>query len=102
VRASIDRLGRLTIPKSLRDLLGLVPGEVEVEITADGVGLRVEAITEGNLEERGGRLVVPASGEPITIDDVQSLRDADPARRSGGRAPLPSATEAVRRDRDAR
>lgn len=63
------------IPKPLRDRLGLRPGEVEV--TADGAALRVEAIAQGEVEERNGRLVIPDSGESLSIDDVRSLRDAD-------------------------
>jgi AbrB family looped-hinge helix DNA binding protein len=75
MRATIDKAGRLVIPKPLRDRLGLTPGEVEV--TADGAALRVEAIAHGEVEERNGRLVIPASGESISIDDVRSFRDAD-------------------------
>jgi hypothetical protein len=29
------------------------------------------------LEERGGRLIIPASGVVIDDEDVQALRDAD-------------------------
>lgn len=65
----------MVIPKVLRDHLGLQPGEVEV--TADGAGLRVEPLADGALEEREGRFVIPAGG--VDIDDalVQALRDAD-------------------------
>jgi bifunctional DNA-binding transcriptional regulator/antitoxin component of YhaV-PrlF toxin-antitoxin module len=63
------------IPKSLRDRLGLRPGVVEVR--ADGTGIRVEPIAGESLEERGGRLVIPASGAEIDDDVVRSLRDGD-------------------------
>ncbi len=63
------------IPKALRDDLGLRPGVVEV--TADGAGLRVEVpVADERLEERDGRLVIPATGLAIDDDAVQALRDA--------------------------
>ncbi|MDT5129338.1 MAG: hypothetical protein QOH54_4982 [Mycobacterium sp.] len=74
MRATIDKAGRLVIPKQLRDHLGLQPGEVEV--TADGAGLRVEALADDSLEERDGLLVIPAAGVKITDEVVRSLRDA--------------------------
>jgi AbrB family looped-hinge helix DNA binding protein len=75
MRATIDKAGRLVIPKQLRDRLGLSPGVVEV--VADGAGLRVEPLAGDALEERGGRVVIPASGAVIDDDTVRSLRDAD-------------------------
>ncbi len=75
MRATIDRAGRLVIPKVLRDRLGFVPGEVEV--TPDGAALRVEAVSGDVLEERAGVLVVPSSGARLDDDDVRALRDAD-------------------------
>lgn len=63
------------IPKSLRDRLGLRPGEVEV--VADGAALRVELVAGEDLLERGGRLVVPAAGAPLDDEVVRALRDAD-------------------------
>ena len=75
MRATIDKAGRLVIPKSLRDLLGLGPGEVSV--TAAGAALRVEPLASDDLAERRGRWVIPAAGAVIDDDLVQSLRDAD-------------------------
>ena len=75
MRTTIDKAGRLVIPKRLRDRLGLGPGEVEV--TADGAALRVEAIAGEGLAERSGRLVIPASGVALSDDDVRALRVAD-------------------------
>lgn len=75
MRATIDKAGRLVIPKPLRDQLGLGPGEVEV--TPDGSGLRVEAIAGAGLVEEGGRLVIPAEGAEVNDELVRALRDAD-------------------------
>ena len=74
MRATIDKAGRLVIPKLLRDHLGLRPGEVEV--TADGAGLRVEPLTGDTLDERDGRLLIPAGGAEINDEVVRTLRDA--------------------------
>jgi AbrB family looped-hinge helix DNA binding protein len=75
MRATIDKAGRLVIPKRLRDEVGLRPGEVEV--SAYGAGLRVEPIAgEESLGESGGRPVIPATGVTIGDDLVRSLRDA--------------------------
>ena len=74
MRVTIDKAGRLVIPKQLRDHVGLRPGEVE--ITADGAGLRIRPLAEESLDERDGRLVIPAAGAQIDDDLVRSLRDA--------------------------
>ena len=74
MRATIDQAGRVVIPKQLRDELGFRPGEVE--LTADGNVLRVEPVTGGRLEERNGRLVIPAEGAAIDDAFVRAARDA--------------------------
>jgi AbrB family looped-hinge helix DNA binding protein len=75
MRATIDKAGRLVIPKPLRDRVGLQPGVVEVVV--DGTGLRVEAIAAESLVERGDLLVIPAAGTPISADVVRALRGGD-------------------------
>lgn len=76
MRTTIDKAGRLVIPKALREQLGLAPGEVEV--SADGAALRVEAIPGGSFVEVNGRWVIPASGDFVLDDDLMyALIDAD-------------------------
>lgn len=75
MKATIDKAGRLVIPKALRESLGLLPGIVDVH--AEGTGIRVEPLAGESLDERGGRLVIPGSGTPIDDDFVRSLRDGD-------------------------
>lgn len=75
MRATIDKAGRLVIPKPLRDRVGLQPGVVEVVV--DGAGLRVEALAADSLVERGDLLVIPAAGTPISAGVVRALRDDD-------------------------
>lgn len=75
MRATIDKAGRLVIPKALRDRVGLLPGPVEVE--AEGAGLRVSPLADDTLDERDGLLIIPPSGAVIDDDAVRALRDAD-------------------------
>lgn len=63
------------LPKALRDQVGLRAGEVNV--FADGAGLRVEPIAAEALEEREDRLVVVSSGLEVDDETVRALRDAD-------------------------
>jgi AbrB family looped-hinge helix DNA binding protein len=74
MRATIDKAGRLVIPKPLRERVGLGPGLVEVVV--DGAGLRVEPLAGESLAERDGRLVIPPSGGAIDEDTVRSQRVA--------------------------
>ena len=75
MRTTIDQAGRIVIPKSVRDAVGLRPGEVEVVI--DGNAIRLEPLEVGDLEEKEGRLVIPAAGAPLTAGDIDALRRAD-------------------------
>jgi bifunctional DNA-binding transcriptional regulator/antitoxin component of YhaV-PrlF toxin-antitoxin module len=63
------------VPKALRDQVGLRPGAVEV--LAEGNVLRIEPVSGEGVEERRGRLVIPAAGSSIGDADVRALRDVD-------------------------
>ena len=69
------KAGRLVIPKERRDRLGWVPGEVDV--FAEGAGLRIEVVSTDHLVERDGHLLLPSGGAPMTDEDVRELRLAD-------------------------
>jgi AbrB family looped-hinge helix DNA binding protein len=75
MRGTIDKAGRLVIPKPLRDRVGLQAGEVE--LTVDGTAIRIVPIHDDELMEEDGFLIVPPSGTPIDDDLVQALRLAD-------------------------
>ena len=75
MEAAIDSAGRVVIPKLLRDELGLTPGAVEV--VRDGSGVRIERLTDPDLERVGDRLVIPASGDDLGDAEVRDLRLAD-------------------------
>ncbi|WP_256209370.1 MULTISPECIES: AbrB/MazE/SpoVT family DNA-binding domain-containing protein [unclassified Microbacterium] len=75
MKATMDKAGRIVIPATLRERVGLVPGPVDLVL--DGNGIRIEIEAPDNLVEKDGRLVVRSSGSTLTPDDVRELRLAD-------------------------
>jgi AbrB family looped-hinge helix DNA binding protein len=71
MRTTIDKSGRVVIPRQLRDAIGLVPGEVELVV--DGGGIRIEPASGSGFVERDGRLVIDAEIE-LDDDDVRAMR----------------------------
>jgi AbrB family looped-hinge helix DNA binding protein len=76
MRTTIDKAGRLVIPRQLRDRVGLVGGG-EVELELDGAAIRLEPVGGSQLREEGGLLLIPATGTPVTAAAVRDLIDAD-------------------------
>lgn len=78
METTVDSVGRIVVPKPLRDALGLKPGSV-VDISRYGAGLQVvPAGRTARLVEENGVLV--ASGE-TTIDDQDVFALIDAGRR---------------------
>ena len=76
MRTTIDRAGRVVIPASLRNRIGLAGGG-DVEIELDGAAIRIEPVAGTELREDGGLLVIPTAGAPIDDTLIRELVDAD-------------------------
>jgi len=68
MEVTVDSVGRIVIPKPLRDSIGLVPGST-VEISAYGAGLQ---ITQGGrtariVDEHG---MPVATGQTVITDEI--------------------------------
>jgi AbrB family looped-hinge helix DNA binding protein len=78
METTVDSVGRIVVPKPLRDALGLKPGAI-VDISRYGAGLQVvPAGRTARLVEENGVLV--ATGE-TTIDDQDVFALIDAGRR---------------------
>ncbi len=75
MRTTIDKAGRVVIPKSLRDKAGIVAGEVEISLV--GAVIRIEGVTADTVVEADGLLLLPAGGPELDADAVRELRLAD-------------------------
>lgn len=75
MRTSIDKAGRLVVPKALRDQAGITAGEVEVSL--DGAAIRIESVAGEELVEQDGLLLLPTGGAELDSDEVRELRLAD-------------------------
>ncbi len=67
--------GQVTIPKELRDELGLLPG-TEVEFVRDAGEIRVRKLPEGRTrgDEIADRLLKASGGDiPLSTDEIMRL-----------------------------
>lgn len=68
MHVTVDSVGRVVLPKALRERLGLVPGStIDVSMYGDGLHLAPAGRT-ARLEDRDGVLV--AVSETVVTDDV--------------------------------
>lgn len=76
METTIDSLGRIVVPKALRDALGLTPG-AKVDLSRYGAGLHlVPAGRTARLVEDEDGSLVGESTTSITDDDVFGLLDS--------------------------
>lgn len=75
MEVTVDEVGRIVVPKALRDRLRLAPG-TKVDVSEYGDGLHIAPTGRtARLEHREGRLVAVAD-TPVTDDDVFGLIDS--------------------------
>jgi len=75
MEAVVDQAGRIVVPKSIRDALGLLPG-TKVDISPYGAGVQiVPAGRTARLVEEDG-VLVSAGDTPVNDDILFGLIDA--------------------------
>lgn len=76
---SMDRAGRVVIPKDVRERLSLVPDtEFSLEVVGDEIRLLARRSANRRVIEVDGWPVIEAPDDQIITDsDVQRWRDAD-------------------------
>jgi AbrB family looped-hinge helix DNA binding protein len=75
MQTTIDKAGRLVIPKALREQAGICEGDVEVSL--DGAAIRIESVARDDLVEEDGLLLLPSGGPELDAEAVRELRLAD-------------------------
>ncbi|MBK8395243.1 MAG: AbrB/MazE/SpoVT family DNA-binding domain-containing protein [Leptospiraceae bacterium] len=78
----IDKVGRLVVPKEIRDQLGIGP-DTELEIILDGVEFRVRKKEEKSTLRKKGKFTVISTdwaGETDPVKLIQKVR----RERDGG------------------
>jgi AbrB family looped-hinge helix DNA binding protein len=76
MKTTIDRAGRLVIPRGLRAQVGLADGG-EVDVVVQGAAILIEPRAGLDLQTEGAFLVIPATGQAVDDDAVRELRLAD-------------------------
>ncbi len=75
---SIDRAGRIVVPKEVRDLLDIGPHtELDLEVVGDGMRLTPARPATRRVVEVDGWPVIEAGDRVSTDADVQRWRDAE-------------------------
>jgi AbrB family looped-hinge helix DNA binding protein len=77
--ASMDRAGRVVIPKEIRDRLSLEP-DAALEVTVDGDAIRLAPVRSRSraiVDVDGWPVIERVDSMTITDADVQRWRDAD-------------------------
>ncbi len=75
MEATVDSVGRIVLPKQLRERMGLVAGStVDISVYGDGLHIAPVGRTARLVEQDG--VLVAVSDTPVTDEDVFGLIDS--------------------------
>jgi AbrB family looped-hinge helix DNA binding protein len=84
MRARLTKQGSITIPKTLRQQLHLVPGE-ELDVSVHGAHLEISPVAAGHQPPRKSirdmRGALKPSLRGVTLDDMREAIQAEAAKR---------------------
>lgn len=72
---TIDKAGRIVVPKELRDEVGLVAGPIDIHVVGNAIQIEVPE-TEIHLDIVDGFLTLPRMDPAMTDDEIRELRFA--------------------------
>ncbi len=73
MRTTIDKAGRIVIPRELRERIGLIPGPVDVHAVGNAIQIEIPE-HEVDLELLDGLLTLPQDDQKLGDDEVRELR----------------------------
>jgi AbrB family looped-hinge helix DNA binding protein len=76
MRTTIDKAGRVVLPRGLRAQVGLTEGG-EAEVGVVGAAILIEPVTGDDLQREGDFVVIPSTGEMVSDADVREQRLGD-------------------------
>lgn len=81
MQITLDRMGRIVVPKAIRDRFALKPGD-DLEITVEATGIRLCPVASASpLTEEGGILVC-SSAVPPSVWDLGAFLDVQRNQRA--------------------
>lgn len=76
MKTTVDKAGRVVIPRGLRAQIGLLQGG-DVEVVVQGAAIVIEPVGGDDLGRDGPFVVIPPTGQPMSDADVRELRLGD-------------------------
>ena len=78
---TLDKAGRIVVPKAIRDRFALAPGaEMEMEVT--GAGIHLRPLTAGSCLTQKGGILVCTSDLPVEAWDLPRFMDGEREARA--------------------